>query len=229
MLASLWPVESQSAKSLIIGFFEAWRSQKDLSASRAFALATRQFLATADDVHQHPSMWAPFLLIGNGQVTRPGSTIPPSQPSSSLQPLQGFASGGEIMDAAIVARDLALTMIGEWDGKKMNSIISRRTLSGEEKWRVSSREVGAGGIAARGVHIYIAGYTTEADPLPSLRAFDSLGSPLWDIQFPSLRGYMLSNPVALETGVAAVAFPHTSTEGPLYLVYVSKSGISQRY
>jgi CHAT domain-containing protein len=67
LLASLWPVESATARKLTIGFFTQWRSPQT-GAADALARATRAFLDTADPAHQHPRFWAPFVVAGNGGV-----------------------------------------------------------------------------------------------------------------------------------------------------------------
>ena len=68
LLASLWPVDSTAARDLVTGFVDAWRSPNTRGAADALARATRTFLDTADAMHQHPRFWAPFVVLGNGDV-----------------------------------------------------------------------------------------------------------------------------------------------------------------
>jgi CHAT domain-containing protein len=68
LLASLWPVETTTARDLMTGFFQAWQQQASKSASRALALATRAYLAHADRAHQHPRFWASFVVLGYGDT-----------------------------------------------------------------------------------------------------------------------------------------------------------------
>ncbi len=68
LLASLWPVESASARDIVVGFLQEWRSPQTNGAADALARATRAYLAKADAPHQHPRFWAPFVVVGNGAV-----------------------------------------------------------------------------------------------------------------------------------------------------------------
>jgi hypothetical protein len=68
LLASLWPVDSATARDVAVGFFREWRSRETRGAADALARATRSYLATADVAHQHPRFWAPFVIVGNGDV-----------------------------------------------------------------------------------------------------------------------------------------------------------------
>jgi CHAT domain-containing protein len=68
LIASLWPVESVTARDLMVGFVKEWRSPQSAGAADALARATRGYLAAADGPHQHPRFWAPFIVAGNGEV-----------------------------------------------------------------------------------------------------------------------------------------------------------------
>jgi CHAT domain len=69
LLASLWPIESATARDIAVGFFREWRSRETRGAADALARATRASLAQADAAHQHPRFWAPFVIVGNGAVS----------------------------------------------------------------------------------------------------------------------------------------------------------------
>jgi CHAT domain-containing protein len=68
LLVSLWPLDSTTARDLVVRFFKEWRSPQADGAADALARATRAFLDSADGPHQHPRFWAPFVVAGNGGV-----------------------------------------------------------------------------------------------------------------------------------------------------------------
>ncbi|HLH89628.1 MAG TPA: CHAT domain-containing protein [Xanthobacteraceae bacterium] len=68
VLASLWPIDSPTARDITVRFFAEWRSPQGAGAAEALARATRAYLAAADAPHQHPRFWAPFVVLGNGDV-----------------------------------------------------------------------------------------------------------------------------------------------------------------
>ncbi len=67
LLVSNWPVYTDAAASLITETFAAGR-QKDLGKAEALRLAMKALMN--DDKEQednvHPSVWAPFTLVGEG-------------------------------------------------------------------------------------------------------------------------------------------------------------------
>jgi CHAT domain-containing protein/tetratricopeptide (TPR) repeat protein len=67
LLVSHWPVYSDAAASLITGSFDAMGREKSIGKAEALRLA---MIALMDDTSQednpHPSVWAPFVLAGDG-------------------------------------------------------------------------------------------------------------------------------------------------------------------
>jgi len=63
VVASLWPVESDSTAELMISFHKH-RTQKKASTAAALAAAQREMLGSSDERYRHPYYWAPFLVIG---------------------------------------------------------------------------------------------------------------------------------------------------------------------
>ena len=61
MVASLWNVEDQSTRDLMVEFYKALKEGK--SKSQALAQAQRRLLA--QEKYRHPFYWAPFVLIGD--------------------------------------------------------------------------------------------------------------------------------------------------------------------
>ena len=61
-IATLWQI-SDAATALIIGSFYEHTSKEHLSKAQALRIAQTERINSA--LHNHPSDWAPFLLIGN--------------------------------------------------------------------------------------------------------------------------------------------------------------------
>ena len=87
LLASLWPVESRTAQQLVTNFAIEWQHQR--GAADALARGTRKFLQYADDAHQHPRFWAPFVVVGNGAAGGP-AVEDHATSSVTFQVLDGF-------------------------------------------------------------------------------------------------------------------------------------------
>jgi CHAT domain-containing protein len=68
LLASLWPIDSATARDLMVRFSQEWHVPRSNGAGDALARATRAYLDKADAPHQHPRFWAPFVVAGNGGV-----------------------------------------------------------------------------------------------------------------------------------------------------------------
>jgi len=76
ILASMYPVETTSAKKLVTGLFEAQKSDQELSRAQALR---RSMVDLIDDrgfvergsgkivsSYAHPLFWAPFIIVGDG-------------------------------------------------------------------------------------------------------------------------------------------------------------------
>jgi CHAT domain-containing protein len=61
-IASLWSLDDQSSKELMIKFYQTITQP---NTSRAAALQKAQLALLQTDQYAHPRYWAPFLLIGN--------------------------------------------------------------------------------------------------------------------------------------------------------------------
>jgi CHAT domain-containing protein len=61
-LATLWSVHDQASSELVIEFY---RQLQDPAGSRALALQRAQLHLLDDPRYDHPSYWAPFLLLNN--------------------------------------------------------------------------------------------------------------------------------------------------------------------
>lgn len=61
-LASLWFIDDQATSSLIAEFY---RQLKNANVTKAVSLQRAQLKSMSEPGHEHPSFWAPFLLISN--------------------------------------------------------------------------------------------------------------------------------------------------------------------
>ena len=105
-----------------------------------------------------------------------------------------------------------MTLIAEYDGKKMNGVLSRRSLDGRELWRRGSREIGIGKVATNGRTIFVSGYTTAGEnSWPVVRGFDATGKLIWTQHVSELRGHLFTDMAGWADEVAMVAFPESSS------------------
>ena len=63
VIASLWPVDSNSTADLMIAFHE-YRKHKHLPTAEALRRAQLDMINSQDSRLQRPNLWAPFILIG---------------------------------------------------------------------------------------------------------------------------------------------------------------------
>ena len=61
--ATLWCVNDEASMQLVTDFYQALRSQPDLSKAQALRLAQLKLLS--EPRTRHPCLWAPYLIIGN--------------------------------------------------------------------------------------------------------------------------------------------------------------------
>jgi CHAT domain-containing protein len=201
LLASLWPVESKTARDLVISFFEDWRLGKS-SAASSLARATRRHLAKADTAHQHPRFWASFVIVGDGGALSSPQT--PRGKEADFAPLR--TDGGTVFGVARSARSVFLSMASDWDGKKMASIVTSQ-VDGRTRWSVSSRDIGAGRLLVGGDRVYAIGYTTEINSTPVIRSLTLDGRLLWEHRYADFKGYSFADGIVTQGAIFAVAVP----------------------
>jgi len=68
VIASLWPVDSNSTADLMIAFHE-YRKHKHRSTAAALRNAQLDMLRSQDSRLRRPNLWAPFILIGGGSAS----------------------------------------------------------------------------------------------------------------------------------------------------------------
>ncbi len=206
VLAALWSIDSQTASDIVTNFFAAWRATDGATAANPLALATRQFLKQADEPHQHPRFWAAFQVAGLGSIQAGRKDIG-SRELDEFKPLAGHEAGGEIVGMGSIGANPVISMIGDWDGTKMASIISSLNADASPKWTVSSHEIGASKIMTSGQNIYALGITSKSHPIPVVRAFDINGRLRWTTRFDDLQDYTLSDVTWTKEGIVIIAFP----------------------
>ncbi|SFV32888.1 CHAT domain-containing protein [Hyphomicrobium facile] len=226
-LASLWSVDSIATQELVTSFIKNWHADKSEGAAPAFGLAVRSFLSRGDALHQHPYYWAAFTVVGNGAIARREQSPLTSVASSSFEYLSGYSDTGEILQATAQGDDLLIALIGEWNGKNMNGILSRHARDGTERWRADSRDVGMGRFAIGGTSIYVTGYASTQPPIPVLRSFDTNGREQWKTEFPDLSGFIPADVVATTDGARVLMMPVLASNVPHDVIVVSVSANGQ--
>jgi CHAT domain-containing protein len=183
LLASLWTVETNATHDLILDFFNSWKKQDHKSASEALSAGIERYLAGADRAHHHPRFWAPFIVFGYG------ANLPDEDVRSTTSTLAytqlGSDEVGEVLDAKPLFGRLMLSVMGDWDGKTMASVI-KDTGANSGGFTVVSHEIGAGRLLIDQSRIYAFGYKTSEHPYPIVRRFTPRGFQLWKQAWPDL-------------------------------------------
>jgi CHAT domain-containing protein len=204
LFASLWPIDSSTARDLTVLFFQKWRSERIGGAAASLAEATRSFLEKADAAHQHPRFWSSFVIVGYGGVLG-GTETAANRAQPAFEPVGEGA--GTIVHAIAGSRFLLLSTNVDWDGSRMANVISRQGENGRQDWSLSSRDVVAEKLAVAGDRIYAAGHTIDPNPVPVMRQLDLNGRLLWKSELSHLRGYVFADFVMADDGILAVATP----------------------
>jgi tetratricopeptide (TPR) repeat protein len=66
LLVSHWPVDTEAAVQLTTGAVNALKADPAIGRAEALRRSISAYIATADGQNRHPSVWAPFVLVGNG-------------------------------------------------------------------------------------------------------------------------------------------------------------------
>jgi hypothetical protein len=224
LLASLWTVESSSARDLIIGFFQAWRGQEQKSASEALALATRNYLFKADLAHQNPRFWAAFVVLGNGGKV-PAGTSTTLAGFGNFMPMNNAV--GEVIDAKSFGGSVVVSMQGDWDGRTMASIIKNGWIANDDK-SVQSHEIGAGGLIVANNALYTTGYRISDHPIPVIRKITNGGKVEWEKRFDDLIDYTFSDGGYFDGHLFLVAQPNSENRSKLPQIAVLKIDLEGR-
>lgn len=68
LLVSHWPVTSSAAVELTTGAFDAMKNDHSLGRAEAMRRSMSALIDTGDDFMAHPSYWAPFSVVGEGDA-----------------------------------------------------------------------------------------------------------------------------------------------------------------
>ena len=66
LLVSHWQVESASAVAITTGAVNSLKAAPDIGRAEALRRSISSLIATGGE-NAHPSVWAPFVLLGNGE------------------------------------------------------------------------------------------------------------------------------------------------------------------
>ncbi|WP_161534930.1 CHAT domain-containing protein [Bradyrhizobium sp. LCT2] len=183
LLASLWTVETNATHDLMLEFFRSWNGQQNKSASLALSDGIERYLAKADRAHHHPRFWAPFIVFGYGasQIEQDARATATTVDYRHL----GSDDVGEVFDARPLADRLVLSVMGDWDGKTMASIIRDATSNSAPAFS-KSHEIGAGKLLVDQSQVYAFGYKVSVHPYPIVRRFTPDGTLVWEKAWPDL-------------------------------------------
>jgi CHAT domain-containing protein len=68
LIVSLWPVEQQTASSIGVETMRLAAENKSAGVAAVLQRATNRVLGNAKGHLKHPSFWAPYVLVGDGNV-----------------------------------------------------------------------------------------------------------------------------------------------------------------
>lgn len=219
LVGSLWPVESLATEDLIKRFVTRWHANPDAGAAEALAGAMRAYVTNADGIHIHPFFWASFVVVGHGG-TIAAPILAAQQTSPTLEVLDAYRSGGEILHAARVDKDTVMTLIGDYDGKRMKQFITRRSPTGASRWVHTSRDVGVDRVRVLSPNVFVSGYHIGDPSYPIIQALAPNGTVRGTQRYRDLERYWFADFVAHPDGLLAVADPPLSsapTSPPLAL------------
>lgn len=72
LLVTHWPVETVSARELVVGIFRSLANRPELPRARALQAAMLQVMSQQGNeggfrfTYAHPMFWAPYALVGDG-------------------------------------------------------------------------------------------------------------------------------------------------------------------
>ncbi len=227
ILASLWPVDSESSQKLIVGFLQAWRSSSN-NASASLSISVRKFLDKSDRAHQHPRFWAPFVILGNGNIKK--NAQHGKKEYSDLFRIR--STGGEIIQLLQDGGRVFLSMMADWDGKTMMNIISSFDSQGRQDWRLTSRNIGAGTFVVIPSTLISVGYKVSSDSYPIVRGIDAKGVVKWTNEFDDLKGYVLADGLNFKNSWLSIASPRSfgsRKNEPAFLIQIDTEGNSTKY
>jgi CHAT domain-containing protein len=88
LVVSHWEVDSEATVRLMTGVFQAIARDPKLSHAEALQQSMLSMIDNALDDDAHPRIWAPFVVVGEPEVSAKPRTAPKERPKSTGQPLR---------------------------------------------------------------------------------------------------------------------------------------------
>lgn len=176
VLASLWPVETETSKFLMTGLQRLLADDRALTIAKAHSQALRgYFREQGNPARFHPRFWGAFIVYGNGGAR----LTPPPLPTVSMDAVntvENHAHHRETTGIARVDEDLIVLQQGAFDGRRRPSVLLRLTPSGGTVWQIADEQISAGTIVAFDDKIYVTGSRrNNGASVPVVRLFDRSG------------------------------------------------------
>jgi len=182
VVASLWPVETNASKTIMSGLYAHLRAGANTTVATAFAGALKDYLhGVKSPALLHPRFWSAFVVYGDGgETVNTVSSAPPDR----LLSFDANSGPGEVLNLLQDDKTSSTYDSGfaDWTGRRLSSVVQKRSLTGKLSWEVRDTNIGAGPLALGGSQIYSAGYESAANgtqSTPLLRAFDTNGHLRW--------------------------------------------------
>ena len=142
-LATLWPVDSESASQIVARTFELSGARDEPSSARALAASQREFLRKDMKAYNyHPRFWSPFVIFGDNKKNNTKGKIAREEPQNvKLQTLGG--NGTEGLSLIKEKNEFFSRYISDIYNGRYSSSVAKLDLEGKNLWKSSSKEIGA--------------------------------------------------------------------------------------
>lgn len=183
VIASVWPVESVTSKHLMVNLFRELTKSEPQTVAGAFSSALKTLFNDASSPHvYHPRFWAPFVVMGDGAVRLKANKT--ANVASAFDHPSVSPRTGEILQIVPADdRSYFVSAIGDWNGRRMASILQRRRANGSVVWEKVDHQHGGGAIAASSDAVFALTYLSAGGDKvtrPYVRKFSTDGGLLWE-------------------------------------------------
>ncbi len=220
VVASLWPIESATARDVVVSLFERARGLERPGVADALAAAMRDILNSnrARPLY-HPRFWAAFVVIGDGATSL---TDRSDAASRLLGPFATVKSDeiGEILSGARIGNEIAVGSIGDWSGEQWTSLLQLRALDGQKRWQESDSRFQGARVAASDQEIFAGGYVTSvasagAKAVPTIRKLTLTGKVEWEkaLGTPQVGGETIADLRYSKGSLIGLVTPFGNAEG----------------
>lgn len=234
VVASLWPVETETSQQLMTRFLGGLTGSSRPSVADAFAAAVRETIEQAPSPpFRHPRFWAAFIVLGDGAVAANDVSLQ-SGPKVLATVATGIPFSGQNRFGAASPESASyfVSQAGPYDGKPSGAVVERRTADGQTRWRVADPRLATGPIATGQGSVFVGGYELHKLSTAVVRDFSLDGMLMWERDFDRRADLgHVSDLLAIEDGgaIAAVADEHfDSPEQPTLAISVlrlDRSGV----